>query len=80
MRTLLEKRTLPIKKRNQPNEFTQVEDTSMNKVTDTAFKGIAVAMGIAVIVLSILGTLSAATGNMLLGIGLAALAINSLKK
>ncbi len=79
MQSFLEKRTLAIKKPDHI-KIKQTEDTSMNKVTDTAFKGIAVAMGIAVIVLSILGTLSAATGNMLLGIGLAALAINSLKK
>ncbi len=51
-----------------------------NKVMDTAFKGVAVAMGIAVVVLSILGTLTAATGNMLLGIWLSALAINALRK
>ncbi len=51
-----------------------------NKVIDTAFKGVAVAMGIAVVILSVLGTLTAATGNVLLGIGLSALAINALKK
>ncbi len=52
----------------------------MNKIIDITFKGIAVAMGIAVIVMSALGTLTAATGNTLLGIGLAALAISALKK
>jgi hypothetical protein len=51
-----------------------------NKLVDTIFKAIAVAMGIAVIVLSILGTLVPATADLLLGIGLAALAIASLQK
>ncbi len=51
-----------------------------NKLISTIFKGIAVAMGIAVIVMSILGTLAPATGNLLLGMGLGALAIDALKK
>jgi hypothetical protein len=52
----------------------------MNKnIFSTALKGIAVAMGIAVIVLNILGTLSAATAITLLSLGLTALAFASLR-
>jgi hypothetical protein len=49
------------------------------KVISTALKGIAVAMGVAVIVLNILGTLAAETAITLLSIGLTALAIESLQ-
>jgi hypothetical protein len=53
----------------------------MNKnIVSIALKGIAVAMGVAVIVLNILGTLNANTAVNLLGIGLAALAIAALQK
>ena len=53
----------------------------MNKnIVSTALKGIAVAMGVAVIVLNTLGTLSTATAITLLSIGLTALAIESLQK
>jgi len=52
----------------------------MNKVMNIVFKGIAVAMGIAVVVMSILGTLDASNGIMLLGVGLTALAIDALQK
>ena len=53
----------------------------MNKnIVSIALKGIAVAMGVAVIVLNILGTLNANTAVTLLGIGLAALAIAALQK
>jgi hypothetical protein len=51
-----------------------------NNLVGTIFKAIAVAMGIAVIVLGILGTLLPATADLLLGIGLAALAIGSFQK
>ncbi len=46
----------------------------------TILKGIAVAMGIAVIVLNLLGTLGTSTAFNLLGLGLAALAIAALRK
>ena len=53
----------------------------MNKnVVSTVLNGIAVAMGVAVIVLNILGTLAPNTAASLLGIGLTALAINALQK
>lgn len=53
----------------------------MNKQTlSTALKGIAVAMGIAVIVLNILGTLTNDTAANLLGIGVASLGIAALQK
>jgi hypothetical protein len=53
----------------------------MNRnIVSTALKGIAVAMGIAVIVLNILGTLTTSNALSLLGIGLTALAIAALQK
>jgi hypothetical protein len=53
----------------------------MNKnIFSTALKGIAVAMGVAVIVLNTLGTLTTDTAITLLGIGLIALAIQSMQK
>jgi hypothetical protein len=51
-----------------------------NKLIDTVFKGIAVAMGVAVIVLNTLGKLTNETAITLLSIGLTALAIASLRK
>jgi hypothetical protein len=57
-------------------------ETTNNRqeLVNTIFKGIAVAMGIAVIVLSILGTLVPATATTLLGIGLTALALAVMQK
>lgn len=53
----------------------------MNKqIFSTALKGIAVAMGIAVIVLNILGTLTNDTATNLLGIGVVALGFAALQK
>jgi hypothetical protein len=53
----------------------------MNKqIFSTALKGIAVAMGVAVIVLNILGVLTNGTAITLLSLGLTALAIESLQK
>jgi len=53
----------------------------MNKnIVSIGLKGIAVAMGIAVIVLNILGTLNANNAVNMLGIGLAALAIAAMQK
>ncbi len=48
-------------------------------VVSIALKGIAVAMGVAVIVLHILGTLDAGNAVNLLGIGLTALAFDALR-
>ena len=53
-----------------------------NKVTeivDTALKGISIAMGIAVAVLSILGELETKSAFIMLGIGLASVSISLLK-
>jgi hypothetical protein len=50
------------------------------KIVSTALKGIAVAMGVAVIVLNTLGTLTTETAITLLSIGLTALAIAALQK
>ena len=53
----------------------------MNKhIVPTVLKAVAVAMGIAVIVTSILGVLASQTANLLLGIGLFALAITAMQK
>jgi hypothetical protein len=53
----------------------------MNKnIVSTALKGIAVAMGVAVIVLNTLGALTTETAITLLSIGLTALAIESLSR
>jgi hypothetical protein len=50
------------------------------KIISTVLKGIAVAMGVAVIVLNTLGTLSTETAITLLSMGLTALAIESLQE
>jgi hypothetical protein len=53
----------------------------MNKNTfSTALKGIALAVGVAVIVLNILGSLTTDTAITMLSLGLTALAIASLQK
>ena len=50
-----------------------------NRVVKTAFTGVAAAMGIAVVALSILGTATSTTLITLLGIGLFAVAAAVLK-
>ena len=58
------------------------ENIGKNKVTeivDTALKGISIAMGIAVAVLSILGELETKSAFIMLGIGLASVSISLLK-
>ena len=58
------------------------ENIGKNKVTeivDTALKGISIAMGIAVAVLSILGELETKLAFIMLGIGLASVSISLLK-
>jgi len=53
----------------------------MNKnLLDTVFKAVALGMGIAVIVLNTLGSLTVDTAVTLLGIGLTALAMAGLQK
>jgi len=52
----------------------------MNKnIVNTVFKAVALGMGVAVLVLSSLGSLSTDTALSLLGIGLTALAITGLQ-
>ena len=58
------------------------ENMSKNKIdeiVDTALKGVGVAMGIAVTVLSVLGELEANIAFVMLGIGLASISISQLK-
>ena len=50
-----------------------------NNLVNTIFKGVAAAMGIAVVVLSVLGTATPTTLITLLGIGLFAVAVAVLK-
>lgn len=53
----------------------------MNKnLITTIFKAVALGMGIVVIVLNVLGTLTVETALSMLGIGLTALAIAALQK
>jgi hypothetical protein len=49
------------------------------KTLNTIFKAIGLALGVAVVVLSILETLAPSTGMILLGLGLAALGIANLQ-
>ena len=52
----------------------------MNKnLLDTIFKGVALAMGVAVIVLNTLGALTVENGVALLGVGVTTLAIAGLQ-
>lgn len=58
-----------------------MHSTIVNKnLLDTIFKAVALGMGVAVIVLGTLGTLSTNTAITLLSIGLTALAIAGLEK
>ena len=59
------------------------EDTTKRKIDeiiDLALKGVALAMGIAVVVLSIMKQIEVESAMTMLGIGLASLAITSLSK
>ena len=59
------------------------ENLNVNKIDeiiDTILKGIGVAMGIAVVVLSILNELDTKTAFIMLGIGLASISISLLKE
>ncbi len=55
-------------------------EKNFQRIVNLACKGVALAMGVAVIVLNILGTLTPSSAVGLLGIGLAALALASLEK
>lgn len=50
-----------------------------NEIVDIALKGVGIAMGIAVTVLSVLGEVEANTAFIMLGIGLASISISQLK-
>lgn len=50
----------------------------MNNIIGLVFRAVGLAMGVAVVVLSILGSMTPETGVLLLGIGLAALGIAAL--
>lgn len=59
----------------------QNKENDMNRnLLTTIFKAVALGMGVAVIVLNILGTLTVETAVSLLGIGLTALALAGLQK
>jgi hypothetical protein len=55
-----------------------MEERAMKRILNLIFLAIAIGMAIAVVVLSILNTLLPTTAVLLLGIGLAALAISHL--
>jgi hypothetical protein len=55
-------------------------NTRIGKIIDLVFKGVALAMGVAVVVTNILGVMDAKGQIMLLGIGLFCLAITALDK
>lgn len=58
----------------------QPADSKVGELLDTILKAIALAMGVAVAVLSALDALSSAQALPLLGLGLASLAVSSLRK
>ena len=68
------------------NELMQIKTSpspsqrSVHEIANVIFRAVALAMGIAVVVLSILGALDAQTGVTLLGLGLASLALYSLQE
>jgi len=53
---------------------------SITEIVDTALKGIALAMGIAVVVLSILNELDMESGMVMLGIGMTCIGVSLLNK
>jgi hypothetical protein len=53
---------------------------SFGKIVDLVFKAVAVAMGVAVVVMNILGVMDAKGQILLLGIGLFCLGITALDK
>ena len=68
------------------NELMQIKTSPspsqkrIHEIANMVFRSIALAMGIAVVVLSILGALDAKTGITMLGLGLASLALYSLQE
>jgi hypothetical protein len=60
--------------------FKPMEETMYKNITRIALKGIALAMGVAVVVLSTLKILDITSGVSMLGLGLAALALASFQE
>ena len=56
-----------------------MEKNKIDELLDTAFKGIGMAMGIAVVVLSILNELDVKSAIIMLGVGLGSISISLLK-
>lgn len=56
------------------------ETTRVNEITNLVFKAIAMAMGVAVVVLNILGAIDLKAALSMLGVGLAALAITTFRQ
>lgn len=56
-----------------------MSENKVDEIVDTVLKGIGMAMGIAVTVLSVLGELETNTAFIMLGIGLASISISQLK-
>jgi len=56
-----------------------ISENKVDEIVDTVLKGIGMAMGIAVTVLSVLGELETNTAFIMLGIGLASISISQLK-
>ena len=55
-------------------------DKKISKIVDLVFKGVALAMGVAVVVTNIMGVMQSNGQILLLGIGLFCLAITALDK
>lgn len=56
------------------------EKKRVNEIVNVALRGVALAMGIAVAVLSILGEIDSKTAFIMLGIGLASLSVSALQE
>lgn len=76
--TLAEVLGVPIEDLMQVKGGQKSSDRKWSRLFDTACKAVALAMGIAVAVLSILGQLPSKSAFVLLGIGLACLALTAL--
>lgn len=64
----------------EPERFIDDEATDVGGICDLVLRGIGVAMGVAVTVLSTLNTIQSGTAFIMLGVGLTAVAISVMKK
>ncbi len=64
----------------EPERFIDDEATDAGGICDLVLRGIGVAMGVAVTVLSTLNTIQSGTAFIMLGVGLTAVAISVMKK